>query len=133
MPCWGVLLGGLLVVERERAVCGRQLLDCGQRPQRVVHSVSCRDVQREQRVDCVERMLSVPCGRVLLVGLQLVERERVVCCGQLLYAGQRDERFMRALPCWSILPCRLWEQQRERGVRRGQFLVERQWRCCAVL
>ena len=78
MPCWGVLLGGLLVVERERAVRARQLLDCGQRRERVVHIVSCGDVQREHRVDCVERVLGMPCGGVLPCGLQLVERERAV-------------------------------------------------------
>ena len=78
LPCWGVLPCGLQLVERERAVRARQLLECGQRRERVVHSVSCGDVQREQRVDCVERVLGVPCWGVLPCGLQLVKRERAV-------------------------------------------------------
>ena len=78
LPCWGVLPCGLQLVERERAVRARQLLDCGQRHECVLHSVSCGDVQREQRVDCVERVLGVPCWGVLPCGLQLVERERAV-------------------------------------------------------
>ena len=78
LPCWGVLPCGLQLVERERAVRPWQLLDIGQRQERVLHCVPCGDVQREQRVDCVERMLGLPSGGVLLGGLQLVERERVV-------------------------------------------------------
>ena len=78
LPLWGVLPCGLQLVERERAVRARQLLDRGQRQERVVHSVPCGDVQREQRVDCVERVLGMPCGGVLSCGLQLVERERAV-------------------------------------------------------
>ena len=78
LPCWGVLSCGLQLVERERAVRARQLLDSGQRHECFLHSVSCGDVQREQRVDCVERVLGVPCGGVLPCGLQLVERERAV-------------------------------------------------------
>ena len=78
LPCWGVLPCGLQLVERERALRAWQLLDCGQRHERVVHIVSCGDIQREQRVDCVERMLGVPCGGLLPCGLQLVERERAV-------------------------------------------------------
>ena len=76
--CWGVLPCGLQLVERERAVWARQLLDCGQRQERVLHVLSRGDVQREQRVDCVERVLGVPCWGVLPCGLQLVERERAV-------------------------------------------------------
>ena len=68
----------LQLVERERAVRCGQLLYSRQRHQRGVHGVSCGDVQREQRVDCVERVLGVPCGGVLPCGLQLVERERAV-------------------------------------------------------
>ena len=78
LPCWGVLPCGLQLVEREWALRAWQLLDCGQRHERVVHIVSCGDIQREQRVDCVERMLGVPCGGLLPCGLQLVERERAV-------------------------------------------------------
>ena len=75
----------------------------------------------------------MPCWIVLLGGLQLIDREWVVRCGQLLYAGQWHECFMRALPCRSILPCRLWEQRWERGVRCGQLLVDWQWHDHAVL
>ena len=89
MPCWRVLLGGLLVIERERAVRARQLLDCGQRHQCSMLELSCGDVQRRRRLFGSERVLSVPCWCVLLEGLQLVERERAVRARQLLDCGQR--------------------------------------------
>ena len=132
MPCWGVLLGGLLVVERERAVRARQLLDCGQRQECVVHSVPCGDVQRGQRVDCVERVLGMPCGGVLSCGLQLVQRERAVWCRQLLDRGQWHKRILQCVPRRSILPCWLRKQQREWGVRCGQLLRDGQRRECCV-
>jgi hypothetical protein len=88
VPCGGVLPCGLQLVERERVVRARQLLDCGQRHERVLHNVSCGDVQREHRVNCVERLLGVPCGGVLLGGMLIVERERAVWCRQLLDRGQ---------------------------------------------
>ena len=74
MPCGGVLPCGLLVVERERRMRSGQLLDRGQRHQRIMHVVSCRDVQRERRVYCVERMLGMSSGGVLPCGLLIVER-----------------------------------------------------------
>ena len=89
-------------VERERAVCGRQLLDCGQWRECVVHSVSCR--------------------RVLLVGLQLVERERVVRCGQFLNIGQWYQFVMQCMSCWGVLPCGLQLDKWERAVRARQLL-----------
>ena len=82
--------------ERERAVCGRQLLDCGQWAECVVHSVSCR--------------------RVLLVGLQLVERKRVVRCGQLLDCRQWYKRNLHALSRRTILPFWLQQQRGQRSV-----------------
>ncbi len=78
LPCWSVLPCGLQLVERERAVRARQLLDYGQRHECFLHSVSRGNVQPEQWVDCVERVLGVSCGGVLPCGLQLVERERAV-------------------------------------------------------
>ena len=103
MPCWGVLPRGLQLVERERAVRAGQLLDRGQRHERFLHCVPCGDVQREQRVDCVKRVLSVPCGDVLPYRLQLVERERVVWCGQLLDFGQRNQLVVHCLPRRQVL------------------------------
>ncbi len=71
-----------------------QLLDCGQRHERILHFVSRGDVQREQRVDCVERVLGVPCGGVLLGWMLVVERERAVRAWQLLDCGQRRKRIL---------------------------------------
>ncbi len=48
--CYGsVLPCGLQLVERERAVSARQLLDYGQRHERGVQCVPCGHVQREHR------------------------------------------------------------------------------------
>ena len=80
----------------------RQLLDSGQRHECFLHSVSYGDVQREQRVECVERVLGVPCGGVLPCGLQLVERERAVWARQLLDYGQRHERGVQCVPCGHV-------------------------------
>ena len=44
VPGWGLLLGGLLVVERERVVWCGQLLDFGQRNQLVVYCLPRRQV-----------------------------------------------------------------------------------------
>ena len=44
VPCGGVLLGGMLVVERERVVWCGQLLDFGQRNQLVVRCLPRRQV-----------------------------------------------------------------------------------------
>jgi hypothetical protein len=41
------------LVERERALWAWQLLDGWERHERGVHGVSCGDVQREQRFNCV--------------------------------------------------------------------------------
>ena len=87
----------------------RQLLDCGQRHECRVHHVSCWNIQPNYRINVRNCLSYLPCWSVLPRGLQLVERERAVCCGQLLDCGQRHECFMRALPCRSILPCWLWE------------------------
>jgi hypothetical protein len=104
LSCGGVLPCGLQLVERERAVWARQLLDGGQRHERVVHGVPCWHIHREQRVSCVECVLGVPCGGVLPCGLQLVERERAVWARQLLDGGQRHERVLHCMPWRSILP-----------------------------
>jgi hypothetical protein len=105
-----ILLGGLLVVERERAVRARQLLDCGQRRECVVQRVSCWDVQRGQWVDCCKRMYGVPCGYILLGGLLVVERERAVRARQLLDCGQRRECVVQPLPWRSLLSCWVWKR-----------------------
>ena len=86
--CGGVLPCGLQLVEWERAVWARQLLDYGQRHDRSVHCLPCGHVQREQRVYGFERVLGVCCGGVLPCGLQLVEWERAVWARQLLDYGQ---------------------------------------------
>ncbi len=77
----------------------RQLLDRGQRHERVLHSVSCGDVQREHRVECWS---GVPCRVVLPCGLQLVERERTVRARQLLDCGQRHERVLHSVSCGDV-------------------------------
>ncbi len=99
-----------------------QLLDFGERLERVVHNVSCGDVQREQRVDCVERMLGLPCGGVLLGGLQLVGREWGLRGGQLVDCGQRHYGRMQRLSCWGVLPCGLLIVEWERRMCSGQLL-----------
>jgi hypothetical protein len=127
MPCWRVLLEGLQLVERERAVRARQLLDCGQRHQCSMLELSCGDVQRRRRLFGSERVLSVPCWCVLLERLQLVERERVVRARQLLDCGQRRECVVQSLPRWSVLSCWVREQQRQWPLRCRQFLCDGEW------
>jgi hypothetical protein len=97
-----------------------------------VHCLSCGDVQREQRIYRVERVHGLSCGGVLPCGLQLVQRERVVCCWQLLHCRQRYECILRTLPWRSILPRWVWERQRQRDMRRGQFFGNWQWSQRAV-
>ena len=116
VPCWSVLLGGLLVVERERVVWCGQLLDCGQRHQRILLCVCGGKVQRDERVHVSERMPVVSCGRVLLGWMQFFQRERVVRSGQLLCCGQRHYCRVQRLPCWGVLPCGLQLVERERAV-----------------
>ena len=132
LPCGSVLPFGLQLVERERAVRCGQLLDSRQRHQRGVHGVSCGDVQREQRVSCVERVPGVSCGGVLPCGQQLVEREWALCCWQLLDCGERHECSVHAMSCRSILLNRLCKQWRQRGVCCRQLFCDWQWHGRAV-
>ena len=104
MPCWGVLLGGLLDVERERVVWCGQLLDCGQRHQRILLCVCGGKVQRNERVHVGERMHVVSRGRVLLGWMQFFWRERVMRGGQLLCCGQRNQLVVCCLPRRQVLP-----------------------------
>ncbi len=97
VPCWGVLLGGMLVVERERVVWCGQLLNCGQRHQRILLCVCGGKVQRDERVHVSECVPVVSCGGVLLGWMQFFRRERVVWCGQLLDFGQRNQLVVRCL------------------------------------
>jgi hypothetical protein len=127
MPCGSLLLEGLLVVERERALWARQLLYCGQWHECSMLDVSCGDVQRGHRLYSCECLLGVPCWRVLLEGMQLVERERAVQARQLLDCGQRRERVVQSLPRRSVLSCWMREQQRQWFVRCRQFLCDGQW------
>jgi len=103
VPCWGVLLGGLLDVERERVVWCGQLLDCGQRLQRVLLCLCGGKVQRDEWVHVSERMPVVSRGRVLLGWMQIFQRERVVWCGQLLCCGQRNQLVVCCLPRRQVL------------------------------
>jgi hypothetical protein len=132
LPCGSVLPYRLQLVERERAVRCGQLLYSRQRHQRGVHGVSCGDVQREQRVSCVERVPGVSCGGVLPCGQQLVKRERALCCGQLLDCGERPECSVHAMSCRSILLNRLCKQWRQRGVCCRQLFCDWQWHGRAV-
>jgi hypothetical protein len=77
-------------------------------------------------------MLGVSRGGVLPCWMQLVERERHVCSGQLLDHGQRHQRIVHALSRRSILPCWLWKQRRQRGVCCWQFLCDWERGECAV-
>jgi hypothetical protein len=122
MPCGSLLLEGLLVVERERALWARQLLYCGQWHECSMLDVSCGDVQRGHRLYSCECLLGVPCWRVLLEGMQLVERERAVRCRQLLNGWQRQDIFMQCLPRWQILSCSLQQLEREWSLRGWQLL-----------
>ena len=125
LSCRCVLSVGLLVVERQRDVRARQLLDCWQRLERRMHCLSCGDVQREQFINVVGRVLGVSCGRVLYSGMQLVGRERAVRGGQLLDNGQRPQRVVHAVSWWEILSRRLWKQGRQRALRCRQLLSSR--------
>ena len=125
-----ILLGAVVLVRRVRRVLRRPVP--GPRWPVVVYCLSCGDVQREQRVDCVERVPGVPCGGVLPCGLQLVEREWTVCCWQLLYCRERHEFSVLAMSWRSILPSRLCKQRRQWGVPCRQLLCDWQWLDCAV-
>ncbi len=91
VPCRGVLLCGMLVVERERVVWCGQLLDCGRRHQRVLLCLRGGKVQRDEWVHVSERVPVVSCGCVLLGWMRFFQRERVVWGGQLLCFGQRNQ------------------------------------------
>ena len=105
MPCWGVLPGGMQLINWKRDVWARQLLDCGQRH---------------------ERVLGVSCGSLLLGTLQLIERQWAVLCGQLLDLGQWCKRGLHALSGRPILPIRLQQQRGQRTVWFGQLFCCRQ-------
>ena len=69
VPGWFFLSRWKQLVERKWVMFIWQILNCG------------------QWEECGMRCVS--CGGVLLERLQLVERERAVCCGQLLDCRQR--------------------------------------------
>ncbi len=86
---------------------GRYLLDIGQWHKRVLHNVSRGDVQRKYRVNCVERMLGLPCRGLLLVGMLIIKRKWYVWRGQLLECGQRNRLVVYCLPWRQVLSCKM--------------------------
>ena len=87
VSCGLVLLGGMQLVGWERAVRGGQLLDAGQRPQRVVHAMPWREILF---------------GRVWRQ-----QRQRALRGRQLFCRWQRQQRSVCALPRRRILLGRL--------------------------
>ena len=132
VSCGGVLPEGLLVVERQRAVRGRQLLDSGQRGERRLHALPCGNVQQRRGIDVCCCVLGVPRWRVLSGGMQRVQRKRLVSSWQLFYCGQRHECGVQCVSCGGVLSCWLREQQRQRGVSSGKFLCYWKWVECGV-
>jgi hypothetical protein len=127
LSCRRVLPRRVQLAKRERALWARQLLYCGQWHECSMLDVSCGDVQRGHRLYSCECLLGVPCWRVLLEGMQLVERERAVQARQLLDCGQRRECVVQSLPRWSVLSCWVREQQRQWPLRCRQFLCDGEW------
>ena len=89
LPRGRVLLGRLLVVERQRGVRAWQLLYGWQRQQPRLHCLSRGDIQRERVVGVTQRVLGVSCGVVLLGGMQLVGRQRALFCWFFFFWLQR--------------------------------------------
>jgi len=112
MPCWRVLLGGLRVVTRQRALSRRQLLDGGQRHQHDVHALPRGNVQHRRRVHVCCSLFGVPCRRVLSSWMQCVEGQRPVSCWQFLDCGQWHQCVVHRVPWRQVLPGGQHELQR---------------------
>ena len=116
LSCWGVLPCGLQLVERERAVRARQLLYSWKWNNAFMQRMPRGHVQCERGVHICCSLLCMPCWSVLPCGLQLVERERAVLCGQLLDCRQWYNRNLHTLSRRTILPIWLQQQRGQRSV-----------------
>ena len=116
LPCWGVLPCGLQLVERERAVRARQLLYSWKRNNAFMQRMPRGHVQCERGVHFCCSLFCMPCWSVLLGRMQLVERKRVVRCGQLLDCRKWYKRNLHALSRRTILPVWLQQQRGQRSV-----------------
>ena len=71
-------------------------------------------------------VLQVPCWRVLLGWMQLVERKRAVWRGQLFDCRQRYQLVMQRLSRWKILPWGHQQLQWQWSMPCGQLFCYRQ-------